>query len=97
MGSDHVSLPRKTGSDGSAVKMTRMTLSRHSEARGFMPLLKTGEIYRRLGQEICHARMQNQRLVFGIGLFGSKHAVVSRSIALAACRSGVPKPSVNWL
>jgi hypothetical protein len=77
--------------------MTRLTLSRHSEAGGFMPLLKTGEIHRRLGQEICYARMQNQPLVFRIGFFGSKLSVVSRSIALAACRSGVPKPSVNWL
>jgi hypothetical protein len=57
-----------------------------------MPLLKTGEI-----QETCHTRMQNQLVVFGIGFFGSKLAVVSRSIALAACRSGVSKPSVNWL
>jgi hypothetical protein len=41
-----------------------------------MPLLKTGEIHRRLGQETCHARMQNQLLVFGIGFFGSELAMV---------------------
>jgi hypothetical protein len=53
-----------------------VTLSRHSEAHGFTPRLKTTEIpSRRLGQEICFARMLNQLLVFGIGFFGS--AVVS--------------------
>jgi hypothetical protein len=67
----------ESGSDSDIIiKLARLTLSRHSEAGGFMPLLKTGEIHRRLGQETCHARMQNQLLVFGIGFFGSELAMV---------------------
>ena len=40
----NVRSPGHTGSRRHPVKPTQMTLSRHSDAGGFMPLLKTGEI-----------------------------------------------------
>ena len=59
----NVRSPGHTGSRRHPVKPTQMTLSRHSDAGGFMPLLKTGEIHRTWPrEETCHARMQNQLL-----------------------------------
>jgi hypothetical protein len=43
-GPDEVRLQGKTASSRPMAKVTRLTLSRHSEAGGFMPLVKTGEI-----------------------------------------------------
>ncbi|MGX1166659.1 hypothetical protein AB7M16_002925 [Bradyrhizobium sp. USDA 372] len=72
---------------GQAVVVTRTPLG-GVRMNGSAPLLNTRG-RGRIGQAHLYGYLES--------VVVSERAVISRSTTLAACRSGVEKPSVNWL